>query len=495
MLHDLLFPFEEFSRNVVALSLVAVLSAYLGVYVICKRIVFVGVALAEMAAFGIGLAFLLSGWAAAWGLAHWEEWGPLLLSLFSTLAGALFFSLRSRTRRLSRESLLGVAYCLGAGLAVLCIWQSAEGLETLKNLMTGDVLIVSTLEVQVLAAVAGGLLLFLWLFAKELLFCSFDPDMARSLGIPARLFEVLLYLAIGTAVATGMRVGGILLVFSLMVLPACSGLLLAESFGGAQCVAVAAALFACAGGTWLSVYGGDGLPLPPSIVACLGGLFLAALLVSGHETARRWLRRVVVLLGLLALALAGLALSNLLLGTRIANSSPWLQPPPTPNHDELAGLQAELSAAEPARRRAAVERLATWDDPHAVELLAGALTDRDAGVQRAAVLALGRRQSPLAVDALLRFADSQAVSGGALLDLAEALLAHHNPEGLHLLIHQLAESSSPPFFRIQALQRLQALSGRSFAADQLQAWQGWWERNHAQLRWDDARGRFLSEEN
>ncbi len=493
MLDSLLFPFEELARNVVALGLVSVLSAYLGVYVVCKRVVFVGIALAELGALGIGAAFLLSGVAASWGIAHWEDSGPVLLSLLCTLLGALFFSLRSDSRRLSRESLLGVAYCLGAGLAVLCIWHSAEGLEKLKNLMTGDTLFVSSMQLQVLTVVAGLVLIVHGLFAKQLLFCSFDPEMARSLGIPARAFEVLLYLSIGAAVAVGLRVGGILLIFSLSVLPACCGLLLAESFGAAQRVSVAVALLACVGGTLASVYVGAGLPLPPSVVACLGGLFLLALASSRSARARAWLRRLVELGGVLACALIAVSVSNLLCATRLASDPSWLAAPEAAHELELLSeLRVELAAAEPARRLTAVQGLAGWQDSSAVALLAGALDDSDEGVQRAALRALGQHPSVLAREALLRLAARQRGSPGAQLDLVDALLAQKCPEGLQLLIEQLGNTAAPPFFRFQALERLQQLSGQSFELDAHDAWQHWWERSRLRLEWDEAQGRFVS---
>ena len=64
-MNDLLFHYQYFAANVLVLAMVAVLWSYLGVYVVCKRIVFVGVALAEISAMGIGFAFFVAGWLAA----------------------------------------------------------------------------------------------------------------------------------------------------------------------------------------------------------------------------------------------------------------------------------------------------------------------------------------------------------------------------------------------------------------------------------------------
>ena len=309
MLGDVLAPFVAFDRSVLVLMMIAALSAYLGVYVVVKRIVFVGVALAEMSAMGIGFALFATGWAVDAGLdPHaWEESAPLAFSVAFTLAGVALFSVHHSGTRLSQESLIGVGYSLAAGLSVLLVWKSAEGMDLVKNLVAGDPLVVSDLQLGILAGTFAVLFALHLALRKEFVFSSFDNQTARTLSLPARALDRVLYLSIGVAVAVSLRSASILLVVALMVVPPAAAMLVARRFGHVQLLSVALAVVASGAGFELSYHGGGerGLPVSPSVVAVLAVLFLGAIAVS------RWPRSRGVLGGLLAAcAAAGVLLTG-----------------------------------------------------------------------------------------------------------------------------------------------------------------------------------------
>lgn len=501
MIDHLLFPYEEFSRNVLALAMIACMSGYLGVYVVVKRIVFVGVTLAELSAMGIGFAFFSAGWAGDLAIdPHaWDQIAPLVFSVAFALAGVVLMSLHHAPRRVTQESLIGVGYAVAAGLAVLLIWESSEGTDKLKNLVAGDVLYVSDQAFAVVAVAFLGLALVHIAFMKEFLASSFDKDTARTLGIPARLFDLALYLSLGIAVSVSLRAGSILLVVGLMILPAVAALLVASRFGEALALSVAIAVVASMAGTAGSVYlgGPDGLPLSPTVIAAcallLGLAFAASRL---RRTGRRLFLAGMGALVACSLLLVAVSASARFFGTRLVQTNPLLADSRRPelSHEQtLAELSRLMGSTHPEDRKRAVERLADWDDPHAGDLFRAALLDSDAAVRLVAIRTLTRSKSPRATEALESFAHTHGAKLAPLetLELAKALERHRCPEAIHELIHLLERTDVAPFFKKEPYERLKRLSGiSSFAQDQPAAWLEWWERVHARLEWDDAAGGF-----
>ncbi|MBI4614695.1 MAG: metal ABC transporter permease [Planctomycetes bacterium] len=478
-----------------ALAMIAAMSAYLGVYVVVKRIVFVGVALAEVSAMGIGFAFFASGWAAGLSIdpEAWEETGPLLLSFAFTLLGVLLFGVHHSGKRVTQEGLIGVGYAIAAGLAVLLIWESAEGMDELKNLVAGDVLLVSPLQFRVLSWSFAGLALLHALFGKEFLFSSFDKETARTLNLPARVFDLLLYLSIGVAVAVSLRAGSILLVVALMILPAVTAMLVASRFGRVQLLSVAVAVTASAAGVAFSLYGE--LPTGPTVVAVLSALFLGALAATRFAPARRAYAGLVAALAALAVVLVGVSFSHEVFQTDLVAAYPLARrgEEDRASHDQtLEGLAAELRHTEVKRRADAARRLGGWDDPHAVDLLCEALEDADRGVQREAVLSLGRSKSPRAREALAGFLERRELDPDLELAASEALVGHGDPQALHLLIHLAERRDAPPFFRARAYRRLVDLSGQAIPQEDAHSWHDWWEDHHGRLEWDAKENRFGS---
>lgn len=212
---------KDFIRQaMVAGILVALLCGYLGVYVVLKRIVFVGVALAEVSSAGIALALLLG-------------FSPILGSTAFMLLGIGLFSIHWSPRRVPGESYIGIVYCITAAVGILFIAKSAQGETHMLKLLQGDVLTVTASETQLLAFVFAGLAAIHALFAKEFVMASFDRDAASTLGFKAGFWDFLLFLTIGAAIAFSIHSAGVLLTSTMLILPAATALLLANSMRSA----------------------------------------------------------------------------------------------------------------------------------------------------------------------------------------------------------------------------------------------------------------------
>ena len=195
--------------------------AYLGLHVIAREVVFVDIALAQIAALGSTAAFL-----AGHGL---ESRVSYLTALGATLTGALVLTLtRSRERRVSQEAVIGVVYAVSAAAAVLLLSGAPHGAEHLRTMLVGSILTVSgwdVLRVGVLYAVIGALH---WRWRRPLFLISLDPGAAFEAGLRIRVWDFLFYATFGVVVTSSVRIAGVLLVFSYLIVPA----LAATTLGG-----------------------------------------------------------------------------------------------------------------------------------------------------------------------------------------------------------------------------------------------------------------------
>lgn len=243
--------------------------AVLGVYVVLRRIVFVGAALAQLSSAGIALAIWLGG-LGLFGTNHAYTIG---MSLVVTLAGALFFGVGGGKRFLHHEAGIGVTYAVAAALGILLIAKAASG-EAHDIFLQGNILGITRHETLELLAVIGPVLLLHFALAKEFTFVSFDPETAQTLGYRVTRWNLLLYLTIGVVIAFAIQSAGVLLVFNFLVLPAVTGLLLARSMRGAFGYSVGSAVLASVVGFSLSIP--LDLPTGPTIIAMSGLVALVA---------------------------------------------------------------------------------------------------------------------------------------------------------------------------------------------------------------------------
>jgi len=190
---------------------------YLGIHVIAREVVFVDIALAQIAALGATLAFL-AGYTLESGMSY-------AFALGATLLGALVLALtRSRERRLSQEAVIGVVYAVSAAGAVLLVDRAPHGAEHLRVMLVGSILSVNggeVLEIGLLYAAVGA---FHWACRRPFLLISTDADRSFREGWRVRLWDLLFYASFGLVVTSSVRIAGVLLVFSYLIVPALASL-------------------------------------------------------------------------------------------------------------------------------------------------------------------------------------------------------------------------------------------------------------------------------
>jgi zinc/manganese transport system permease protein len=209
--------FWEMMATPLLMSLVLVaMHAHLGFHVVKRGVIFVDIALAQVAAFGVAVSLLLGG-----------EVGTdttYLVALLSTFLGAWLIS-RTRTReeRVPQEAYIGIVYVVFSAAMLLVLTQVPHGGEEIRHLLVGAILWTSwgtLLKTTVLYAVLGALL---WLWHGPLLRISVDPVGARRDGLSLRRWDLLFYAILGTVVTSSVQIAGVLLVFTLLVVPTVMG--------------------------------------------------------------------------------------------------------------------------------------------------------------------------------------------------------------------------------------------------------------------------------
>jgi ABC-type Mn2+/Zn2+ transport system permease subunit len=195
--------------------LVALMCSYLGIYVVLKRIVFVGVALAELSSAGIAVGL-------------WLGFSPIIGAMLLVLLGVTMFAVRWSPRRVPSESVIGIVYSVAGALAILCIAKSAMGETHMLKLLQGDVLTVAPQETLEMLGIFAVVALIHALFGKEFLLVSFDRDAASTMGYSATRWDFLLYLTIGIVISFSIRATGVLMATTMLIIPAVSALLLAQ---------------------------------------------------------------------------------------------------------------------------------------------------------------------------------------------------------------------------------------------------------------------------
>ncbi len=207
---------------IVACVLLPWLLVYLGLHVVRRGIIFIDIAMAQMASLGICVAVLLH--------LNLESWPAFFIALGFTLLGAAIFSVTGkRASPIPQEAIIGIGYVVAAAAAVVLLSRAAEGDEEIKNMLVGNILLVTPLEVWK----CFGLFLFVGLvhFAlrRSFLLVSFDREGAYEQGLRVRWWDFLFYALFGLVVTSFVRIAGVLLVFSYLIVPAVCGINLAAS--------------------------------------------------------------------------------------------------------------------------------------------------------------------------------------------------------------------------------------------------------------------------
>ena len=301
---------------------------YLGLHVLARGVIFVDLALAQIAALGLSVA-VLAGHPIQSDAAYWY-------ALAFAVGGAAVFALsRLHAAPVPQEAIIGIVYAVSAAAAVLVVDRAPQGSEHIKQLLVGSILTVTPREVAMVALLYSVLGAIHWLVRRPLLDVSLDPVGARVRGRAVAAWDFVFYTSFGLVVTSSVRLAGVLMVFSYLIVPAVAGALLARTVAqrlliGWSVGVVVSALGIVAAWTW-------DLPTGAAIVTTFGvALVLLAIALGGRGLVRRVRARG-------AGALAGVVV---VIGVVIALAGFLLVVFPTMDHPWLAALERAAPVVE-----------------------------------------------------------------------------------------------------------------------------------------------------
>lgn len=245
---------------------------YLGLHVLARGIIFVDLALAQVAALGVSVAFML-GWDVHGAQAQFVALGATLL------AAVVLAKLRAIPDKTAREVIIGCMYVVATAVAIVILSRSSQGMEELKSMFSGNILWVRWEEVGLLALVYAVLTLLHAVYFRRFKALSFTEVNERKSSFR---WELLFFVSFAVVITLAVNLAGVLMVFAFLIIPAFTASLLVGSFGARLALGGALAMLGSIAGLWLSF--SEDLPAGPVIVAVLGGLPLLA-------GAALWLRR------------------------------------------------------------------------------------------------------------------------------------------------------------------------------------------------------------
>ena len=192
----------------------------LGQHVLARGVIFVDLALAQIAALGQSVAFLLGAEPHDPSTYYWS-FG------FTLLGAALFSFLWDRNHSVLQEAFIGISFAFATATTLLMLSNSPHGAEHVQGTLSGEALgWVNWKDVALMAVFYAVVGAFLFLKHQKLYLCSSDPKAAEKQGLSLKWWDFLFYTAFGLVVTDAVRVAGVLAVFSYLIVPVvCASLL------------------------------------------------------------------------------------------------------------------------------------------------------------------------------------------------------------------------------------------------------------------------------
>ena len=257
------FMVQAFAAAVIT----GILLSYLGVHVVGRGIVFVDLALGQISSLGVAFAAFIGT-------------GLTSIPLIFTLVGALLMSfINIKDKRLKQEAIIGILYAFASAVTVLLISKTPHGDSDIQEVLFGNILSVSWGQITTIGIVFGAIALMHVIFFRNFfaLTESFENGENHLVGI-FNIWNFLFYISIGLVIVFAVKINGVIPVFSFLIIPAVSAIMLSKNKVMVLVLAFIISILASFLGLNFSFH--YDFPAGSSIVAVLGGFFILAAVFS-----------------------------------------------------------------------------------------------------------------------------------------------------------------------------------------------------------------------
>lgn len=268
--------YEFMQRGLIASTLVGVLCAVVGCYVVLRGMAFLGDALAHAILPGVAIAYLLGG-------------NLMLGALVAAIVVALLIGFLSRQGTIKEDTAIGILFAAALSLGVLLISSIRTYAVDLTHILFGNVLGVSTSDLLITVVLGIVVLGLIALFYREFLVMSFDPVLAATLRMRAERFRTLLLILLALTIVGSMQTVGVGLVAAMLVTPGAAAYLLTRRLAAMMIVAALIGAVSSVVGLYLSFYlsVASGAAV---VLAATGIFFMAFLLAPARGLVPQWWR-------------------------------------------------------------------------------------------------------------------------------------------------------------------------------------------------------------
>ncbi len=259
--------YEFMQRGLMASTMVGILCAVVGCYVVLRSMAFLGDAMAHAILPGVAIAYLLKG-------------NLMIGALVAAIAVALGIGFFTRRGTIKEDTAIGILFAAALSLGVLLISTIKTYAVDLTHILFGNVLGVSEIDVWITAGLGLVVLATIVLLFKEFLVISFDPVLAATIRLPAERLRNLMLVLIALTIVVSMQTVGVGLVAAMLVTPGATAYLLTRRLPTMMVIAAIIGAFSSIAGLYLSFYvnvaSGAAVVLIATIIFLLVFLFAPA---------------------------------------------------------------------------------------------------------------------------------------------------------------------------------------------------------------------------
>lgn len=265
------FGYAFFRNGIAVATLAGALCGLVGVYVVLRGMSYVGHGLSHaifggaVASYALGVNFYVG--AGAWGL-----------------VAALLINAVSRRRTIGADAAIGVVTSSSFAVGAVIISVIGTFTRNFEAALFGNVLGVSTIDVAVVGVTFVGTAAAVFLRYRQLLFSTFDPDVAQVSGVDTARSDALLAVMLSALITVCMNVLGVTLIAAMLVIPPVVGRLLSDSFARMLAISVGVGAASGAVGVYLSYH--LDWASGPAVVLTASAIFVVAFAASGVRRRR-----------------------------------------------------------------------------------------------------------------------------------------------------------------------------------------------------------------
>ncbi|MGQ4806935.1 hypothetical protein NKDENANG_00272 [Candidatus Entotheonellaceae bacterium PAL068K] len=221
MIESFLASWDLFHQTYLAGWLIALLLSLMGVFIVARDQIFIGIAISQASTLGIALGMSIGSWLNLHHVA-WLESDAFLsgMAVLFAIFAALLTARRSEAGGESHEAITGWVFLSAASLSILLVAHSPHGLDEIQRLLSSSLIGATDGDVWTFVMLTGGTILALVMANRRLLLFAMDPPMAAAVGMRVAWWSAGTAIWIGLVIGLAMRVSGMLYTFGLLVLPA-----------------------------------------------------------------------------------------------------------------------------------------------------------------------------------------------------------------------------------------------------------------------------------